>query len=118
MYDCENLNGDRVQSICFLSDDFSEETLPNDVIISPEGLKNARQINEWVKDLKSSPKVFATTSLFLLRELYIEGADVRYVNLKDGVQIASDNVEDIGDIEILDRDSIQSEKYINLEYTK
>jgi hypothetical protein len=105
------------KSICYLSDDFSVNPLPPNTIISPEGLKNAAQINQWVKDLKSAPKTFATTSLYLLRELYIEGADVRYINLRNGIQIASDNVEDIWEIEILDRDLIQSEKYMNLEFT-
>lgn len=100
-------------STCYLSDDFSKQEIPKDVIICPEMLKNSEAIKEWVDWIKIHPQKFATCSLFLLRELYIQDVNVYYINItKDGIK-ESFNVDDIGNIEILDRELAQSDVYIN-----
>ncbi len=105
---------DLTRSTCYLADDFSAIHLPDFVIKSPEGLMNESQIIKWVKRLKKRPKIFATTSLFLLRELELQGANVLYVNLrKEGKEKSSSkDVDMIGNIEILDRELRQSDRYL------
>ncbi len=102
-------------SICILSHDFSK--VPQEIMrmadICPERLLNADQIKQWVADLRQSPKVFATNSLYLVRELGLQGVPVTYQNYTDVGLVISDDVDGIGNIEILDRELEQSDRYLN-----
>ena len=105
---------DGSRSVCYLSNDFSVQPLPEGTVIAPEGLWNGPQIIDWVSTLKDHPDVFATCSLFLLRELHLQGIPCDFINL--GVQDEPvQSIEDLGDVEILDRDLEQSERYMDHE---
>lgn len=102
------------KSTCYLSDDFSKHDLPSDVIICPESLKNGSQIQTWVADLKKHPKNFATGSLFLLRELELQKSHVLFVNLSEHYY-EHESVDCLGNIEILNRELDQSDRYLSKE---
>jgi hypothetical protein len=104
------------KSICYLSHDFSKTELPPEVIKCPEFLLNGEQIRSWVSNLKLEPKVFATTSLYLLRELYIQEVPVTFVNYSVNGVFESDDSSSISNIEILDRDLEQGERYMDKEF--
>ena len=111
---------------CYLCSDFdifdSEivNYLAKDGIYWPENGRNATQIKEWVAKLNVSPKSFTTSSLYLLRELIMQNIPIIYTNLclVNGVKtiMEDSDINRIGDIEILDRDLIQSDEYLNYEY--
>ena len=101
------------QSYCYLADDFSKISLPDIVIKSPEGLMNASQIFNWIDELKKKPKAFATTSLFLIRELFLRKANVVYIYIKeDGTYVRSEDIDSLGQLEILQRELAQSDRYL------
>lgn len=104
------------QSICYISNDFSKVDTKDLGILSPEGLLNEKQISEWINDLKENPKIFATTSLYLLRELDLSDVYILYRNIIDGEIIESYNIDDVGDLEILDRELHQSDRYLNRKF--
>jgi len=101
------------RSICYISNDFSKHlaAVPDGAIIAPEALLTGQQIQEWVSDLAHEPKLFATCSLYLLRELYLQSIPVVIHNL--GVsKLPVTSIEELTEIEILDRDLEQSERYM------
>lgn len=104
-----------IKSICYLSDDFRKHSfsLPPDTIICPESTKNEEQILNWILELKTNPKIFFTCSLFLIRELEIQKIDVEWVNITEKGVVSSSDVNDIGNIEILDRELRQADRYMN-----
>lgn len=104
-----------MKSVCYVSDDYEKfkHLLPLGVILCPDALKNEKQIIEWILDLEFQPKSFFTNSLFLVRELFIQRANVRYVNLVEEIR-ESDDQDDIGAIEILDRELRQSDRYMEI----
>ena len=108
--------------ICYLADDFSKvETLPHSsVISSPEGLLNGEQIRNWVGNLKKQDEssietiAFATTSLYLIRELDLQKVDVLYYYYKsDGTVVSCTSIDDLPiPLEILDRELEQSDRFM------
>jgi len=119
------------QSVCYLSNDFSQFSFDSGIILCPEGLKNGEQIKAWVADLKNEPKSFATCSLFLIRELELQG-NVKVVNLNTDTDLyllnntpVSNNqfagktsFDEVGDIEILQRELEQADRYMNFNFLK
>ena len=103
------------KSICYLSSDYYKYNIyvPPDAIICPELAKNGEQIKMWVSELKTSPQKFFTTSLYLIRELELQHIDVKWVNIIDSGTFTSECVDNINDIEVLDRELEQSERYMN-----
>lgn len=100
-------------NICYLADDFSKVVLPSDVIKSPEALMNADQIQMWVYNLRRNPLKFATTSLYLLRELDLEKIPTTFIYHKeDGDVVSTTSIYDLPKIEILQRELAQSDKYM------
>lgn len=104
------------KSTCHLSHDFSKIELPSQVIKCPEFLMNGAQIQDWVSNLRLRPKIFATTSLYLLRELYLQDVPVTYVNHSNSGVFESHDISEISSIEILDRDLEQSERYMDKSF--
>lgn len=104
-----------MKSICYLSDDYDKHkaSIPVNAIICPEYLKNGQQIKEWVSKLNTRPGVFVTCSLYLIRELELQKIDVEWVNITDKGVVSSNSPDNIGNIEILDRELEQSDRYIN-----
>lgn len=111
-------------SICYIGFDLMGSTKFNEfvkehdhcVIICPESLRNGKQIIEWVSQLHEEKRIFATNSLFLLRELYLQEVPVLFRNiLEDEAVMESTNIDEIGKIEILDRELEQSDRYIDHE---
>lgn len=101
---------------CYLADDFSKVNLPDNVIKAPETLLNGNQIKEWVNSIRGTDTMFATTSLYLIRELELQRVDTVYHYYKeDGEMIMV--VGEVTDlpckIEILMRELEQSDRYIN-----
>lgn len=100
------------KSVCYLSSDFSKHMakLPAGTILCPEQLLNGEQIIAWVADLKKTPKVFATCSRFLLREMFLQGSPADFINL--GVDYATvQSAEDLSEIEIIERHREQSQRW-------
>lgn len=115
----------RENSVCCLSDDF-ERILVADwakqqrpswpLLLAPEALKNALQIQLWVAELWESPKIFATSSIYLVRELYLQAVPVIYFNFRNGVLAeVSEDIDNLGSLEILDRELEQADRYLNHE---
>jgi hypothetical protein len=108
------------QSIIILADNplsvICNPTFPKEVVCFPENGLNAKHIKSFVNDLKRYPKTIITTSLYLLREIGLQNIDCIYQNfLENGTVLESDNIAEIGDIEILDRELQQSQEYIDKE---
>ncbi len=56
---------------------------------------------------------YSVAELYLLRELGLQQIPVTYVNVIDGkITAASDDIYDIGSIEILDRELEQADRYL------
>lgn len=108
-----------LKSRCYLSDDFSkvDQHFFENILLCPERLKNASQIQQWVFSLRKIPRMFATTSLYLLREIYLQQVPCSFINILDGIpQDEVNSIDDIpGKLEILDRELEQSDRYINSE---
>lgn len=105
-----------IKSVCYLSNDFTKtkHLFFDHILVAPEALLNGAQIQQWVADLRSSPKLFATNSLYLLREVYLQGIPCTYVNILDGViQPAVESIDDITNLEILDRELSQADRYVD-----
>lgn len=91
----------------YLSDDFSSENLSDSVVRFPETGLNGQQIREYVKNLSDKEISIATCSLYLLRELYLQKIPCLFINGNR----QSNDVDSIGNIEILDRELEQSDRY-------
>lgn len=102
---------DKKYSTCYLTNRY--QVCGSGILVCPENLLTGKQIQKWVNDLKENPKIFVTSSLYLLRELYLQEVYVKYINITLDKTYESFNVDDIGPIEILDRDLEQSERYMN-----
>lgn len=93
---------------------FTEPTgqeVPKGAYCFPESWKNGKQIQEFVASMKTDPKTIITGSLYLLRELDMQKVPAIYIN--DGVE--SDNIDGLGNIEILDRELEQSSRYMDIQ---
>ena len=93
----------------YLSSDFSKVTLPEQCICFPETGLNGEQIREYVCKMQTQSLVIATCSLYLLRELELQKIPATYIN--DGV--VANNCDDVGSIEILDRELEQADRYMD-----
>lgn len=91
--------------------------MENDIVICPESTKNGVQIREWVNNLKQNPRIFYTNSIYLLRELELQQIPVTYINITENLRAESTDINRIGNIEILDRELEQSDRYIYFENT-
>lgn len=126
------------QSVCYLTNNFRQwaatpevnKDILKTIWICPEAQLNGEQIINWVEKLKKSPSKFYTNSLFLVRELQLQKVDVLFINfnftqneVKDPVTNTSTwvsnvtitynaDVDSIGQIELLDRELEQSDRYI------
>lgn len=101
---------------CYLADDFSKVNLPDHVIKAPETLLNGNQIKEWVNGIRGTDTMFATTSLYLIRELELQKIDVIYHYYKDDgemITVEEDVTNLPCEIEILMRELEQSDRYMN-----
>lgn len=94
----------------YLSNDFSKITLPNGCERFPETGLNGKQIRDYVKNMKD--KTIATCSLYLLREIELQKIEAKFIN--EGIE--SDSVNDVGAIEILDRELEQADRYIRMDF--
>lgn len=107
-------------SICYLSNDFSKFHLldtTNSIVVAPEALLNGTQIQEWVANRRETPIKFATNSLYLLREIYLQKVPCQFINIIDGIeQPPVDCIDDISELEILNRELDQSDRYMNHEW--
>lgn len=100
----------RKYSTCYLTNRY--QVCGQEILICPENLLTGQQIQEWVHDLKENPKIFVTSSLYLLRELYLQNVHVKYINITLDKTYEGFDIHNIGPIEILDRDLEQSERYM------
>lgn len=101
----------------YLSEDFElvKSKLPADCIMFPENGKNAKQIQEFIQGL-SNESVF-TGSLYLVREFYLSKKEITWHNLDaaSGEFSVSNNVDNVGRIELLERELEQSDRYMQQE---
>ena len=104
-------------SVCYLMSDYSNQKifLHDGVIICPESTLNGNQIKDWVLNLKVNPKEFFTCSLFLIRELELQKINVLWINFNENGKFENLSIDCIGNIEILDRELEQSDRYVNHE---
>lgn len=107
------------KSICYLSDDFSKvskDKYKPGTIIAPEALLNGKQIQAWVAKLKDEPKKFCTTSIYLLREVYLQRIPCIFVMFIDGQHFkGTDEFDELMPLEILDRELEQADRYMDHE---
>ena len=103
------------RSTCYLSNDFSQVAgmFSIQTILAPEGLFNGEQIKEWVAKLKTVPKVFATNSIYLLREIELQEIPCDCINIVDGKFNPPCSISDLDNIEILERELKQSDIYLD-----
>lgn len=105
------------KSTCYLSNDFSQINLSqfSGILIAPEALLSGPQIQIWVANLREEPKIFATNSLYLLRELDLQHIPTIYINIIDGkIQPPVENIDCLSNLEILDRELEQSDRLLNI----
>lgn len=87
----------------------------------PENGKSESEIQKFVANLAITENNLAivTDSLFLIREIYLQKIPVHWFSFEfetgTGFVRDSENLDDIGNIAILDRDLRQSERYMNFE---
>lgn len=100
---------------CYLSDDFTKNPPPSGTILSPEGLLNAGQIAKWCEARKKCPLTFASTSLYLIRELYLRQVPVTWHCTANDRSYETQDINDLGPLECLDRELEQADRYMNHE---
>ena len=91
----------------------------------PEALLTGKQIQEYIDSLIQDDGLFnenkdihiATCSLYLLREMDIKNIPATFHNFReDGSEFVGNKIDDVGALEILDRELEQSDRYMDKEH--
>lgn len=103
----------------------TQHLLPEGCVLCPEALLTGKQIQEYVDSLIEDNGLFnenkdihiATCSLYLLRDMDIKDISAIFHNFReDGSEATGNTIDDVGSLEILDRELEQADRYINKEY--
>ena len=90
--------------------------LPKDTLLWPENGKDGKALQGFAKSLELFPATIFTQSLYLIREIELNGIKVKWINDNAGQRSESCNVADLGPIEILDRELEQSDRYLQTNW--